>query len=76
MSKCDTLKAQNYLLDVCNVGKPWGRFKSIRVFLAHFSRFLGIFTTALGALMTSCDYDTISLGQDDPYDNHDSNFRQ
>ena len=24
MSKCDTLKAQNHLLDVTIVGKPWG----------------------------------------------------
>ena len=24
-SKCDTLKAQNHLLDVTNVVKPWGR---------------------------------------------------
>ena len=25
MSKCDTLKAENHLLDVTNVGKPWRR---------------------------------------------------
>ena len=25
MSKCDTLKAQNHLLDVTHVVKPWGR---------------------------------------------------
>ena len=49
---------------------------AICVFLAHFSRFFGFFTTALGDLMISCDYDTLSLGQDDPHDNHDSNFRQ
>ena len=49
---------------------------AIWVFLAHFSRFLGFFTTALGALMISCDYDILSLGQDDPHDNHDSSLRQ
>ena len=46
------------------------------VFLACFSRFFGFFTTALGDLMISCDIDILSLGQDDPHDNHDSNFRQ
>ena len=28
MSKCVTLKAQNHLLDVTNVGKPWGRVQA------------------------------------------------
>ena len=38
--------------------------------------FLLFFTTALGDLMISCDIDILSLGQDDPHDNHDSNFIQ
>ena len=49
---------------------------TICVFLAHFSSFL-VITTALSALMISCDHhDILSLGQDDPHDNHDSSFRQ